>query len=124
MHTINNMITSDQEKYGNELYKSNNFFSDLCRLMKNNEFKIFYNQYFKNWSDIQCMIFYMKLYSTIQYEYKIRFNMEITDNVMCFAMHNVMKNTKTRKIAMKLFKDFETNNTQNVYNFGKLLTFD
>tara|TARA_B100000424_G_scaffold195516_1_gene152932 strand:+ start:267 stop:623 length:357 start_codon:yes stop_codon:yes gene_type:complete len=118
------MITSDQEKYGNELYKSNNFFSDLCRLMKNNEFKKFYNQYFNNWSDIQCMIFYMKLYSTIQYEYKNRFNMEITDNIMCLAMHNVMKNTKTRQIAMKLFKDFETNNTQNVYNFGKLLTFD
>tara|TARA_Y100000389_G_scaffold204526_2_gene257707 strand:+ start:2464 stop:2820 length:357 start_codon:yes stop_codon:yes gene_type:complete len=118
------MITSDQAKSGNKIYKNNIFFSDLCSLMKNNEFKNFYNQYFENWSDIQCMIFYMKLYSTIQYEYKSRFNMEITDSIMCFAMHNVMNNTKTRKIAMKLFKNFETNHAQNVCNFGELLTFD
>jgi hypothetical protein len=50
---------------GKKILKDNQFFKDFTNLMRNNEFKQFYQNYFKDWSDIQTMIFYMKLYTTI-----------------------------------------------------------
>jgi hypothetical protein len=85
----------------------NEFFRDLCSLMKNVEFAKFYDTYFKDWTDIQCMIFYMKLYSTIEYEYRRRFNNEIDDNTMALMIHKIMKNGSTRKVAFELFEKYK-----------------
>ena len=92
---------------GRTLLKENPFFFDLVKIMKNTEFKTFYDEYFKTWSDIQCMIFYMKLYSTIEYEYKERYHHDIPAEVMVYALHNIMIHKDTRQYAMKLFKNFE-----------------
>ena len=51
---------AELEKKGTKILKENKFFSDLCSLMKNIDFITFYDEYFKDWSEIQCMIFYMK----------------------------------------------------------------
>ena len=59
------------ERKGGEILNENKFFSDLCSMMKNVEFLKFYDEYLKDWSDIQCMIFYMKLYTTIDFEYNL-----------------------------------------------------
>ncbi len=56
---------------GSKILKENHFFKEFISLMNNTEFKQFYDTYFNDWSDIQTMIFYMKLHSTIEYEYSI-----------------------------------------------------
>ena len=42
------------ERKGGKILSENKFFSDLCSLMKNVEFLKFYDEYLKDWSDIQC----------------------------------------------------------------------
>ena len=49
----------------NSIKKTNPFFKDLINIMNNSEFKQFYNKYFNDWSDIQAMVFFMKLYCLI-----------------------------------------------------------
>ena len=75
--------------------------------MNSIEFKDFYDNYFKDWSDIETIIFYIKLYKTISYEYTSRFNEEISDEVMTYMLYNVMSNTETRKLALEKFRDLK-----------------
>ena len=42
------------------------FIGDLVKLMRNPEFKDFYDRYFRDWNDIQSMVFFMKLYSSVE----------------------------------------------------------
>ena len=115
---------NSKEETGKNILQKNGFFNDLVKLMKNTEFKEFYNKYFHDWTDIQTMIFYMKLYSTIEYEYNRRFNHDISDELMTYTLHNIMCNTETRKIAMKLFRDFKELHHSNTYDFRTLIQFN
>lgn len=115
---------NSKEETGKDILQKNGFFNDLVKLMKNTEFKEFYNKYFHDWTDIQTMIFYMKLYSTIEYEYNRRFNNNISDELMTYTLHNVMCNKETRKVAMKLFRDFKELVHSNTYDFRTLIQFN
>lgn len=115
---------NSKEETGKDILQKNSFFNDLVKLMKNTEFKEFYNKYFHDWTDIQTMIFYMKLYSTIEYEYNRRFNNNISDELMTYTLHNVMCNKETRKVAMKLFRDFKELVHSNTYDFRTLIQFN
>ena len=112
------------EKKGGKILSENKFFSDLCSLMKNVEFLKFYDEYLKDWSDIQCMIFYMKLYTTIDYEYSNRFNNKISDEAMTYTIKQIMENRDTRRFAFDLFKDFKDISHKNTGSFRTLLNFD
>ena len=46
------------------------FFGELVNIMKNKQFREFYNTYFTDWNEIESMVFFMKLYCTIEYEYQ------------------------------------------------------
>ena len=92
--------------------------------MKNVEFLKFYDEYLKDWSDIQCMIFYMKLYTTIDYEYSNRFNSKISDEAMTYTIKQIMENRDTRRFAFDLFKDFKDISHKNTGSFRTLLNFD
>ena len=63
-----NSETTKIDKKGEKILKTNPFFTDFIGLMKNTQFRYFYETYFKNWSDIETMIFYMKLYKFIESE--------------------------------------------------------
>lgn len=115
---------NSKEETGKDILQKNSFFNDLVKLMKNTEFKEFYNKYFHDWTDIQTMIFYMKLYSTIEYEYNRRFNNNISDELMTYTLHSVMCNKETRKVAMKLFRDFKELVHSNTYDFRTLIQFN
>jgi hypothetical protein len=118
-------VYTDIERTGQEILETNKFFGDLCSLMKNVEFIKFYNNYFHDWSDIQCMIFYMKMHTTIQYEYHQRYSGEIADTTMVYMLNKIMENSATRKYALDLFKDFKQSiNTEETSNFRSLLNFD
>jgi hypothetical protein len=93
--------------------------------MKNNEFRDFYNTYFTDWNEIQSMVFFMKLYSTIEYEYRERFNENINDNEMTLILTNVMNNNVTRRYALDLFQEFKsTIDYKKTKQFRMLLTFN
>jgi len=118
------VLIDKNETKGAEILTTNPFFKDLIGIMKNTEFKNFYSKYFKDWTDIQTMIFYMKLYTTIEYEYNSRFSKQIGDNLMTYTLHNVMTNTNTRSVAMSLFRDFRDLNHSRTYDFRTLIQFD
>jgi hypothetical protein len=125
MSNKNDIVLIDKnETKGAEILTTNPFFKDLIGIMKNTEFKNFYSKYFKDWTDIQTMIFYMKLYTTIEYEYNSRFSNQINDNLMTYTLHNVMTNTNTRSVAMSLFRDFKDLNHSRTYDFRTLIQFD
>ena len=108
-----------------DLVSSKNvFFTDLIRLMKNDDFQYFYKTYFTDWNEIQSMVFFMKLYSSIEYEYKERFNENMTDDEMSSMLQQVMSNTTTRKIALQMFNDYQmTIDYQKTKDFRTLLEF-
>lgn len=108
-----------------EIVSSKNvFFTDLIRLMKNDDFQYFYKTYFTDWNEIQSMVFFMKLYSSIEYEYKERFNENMTDDEMSLMLQQVMSNTTTRKIALQMFNDYQmTIDYQKTKYFRTLLEF-
>ena len=102
-----------REESGDCLLQTNPFFKDLCSLMRNKEFKRFYDEHFHSWNDIECIVFYMKLYTTIEYEYEKRFETKITDSLMTYTLHEIMSNLETRRAAMALFKNYESDITIN-----------
>jgi hypothetical protein len=113
------------KKKGNEIIKEGNpFFNDLINLMNNYEFKNFYNKYFTDWNEIQSMVFYMKLHSTIEYEFTRQFNTQIDKSEMEIILNKVMKNNTTRKIALSLFDDYkQCTDYKKTENFRSLLPF-
>ena len=90
--------------------------------MRNLEFRNFYNEYFNDWSDIQTMIFYMKMYSTIEEIYFIKYNENISDELMTYTLHRIITTNDTRKAAIELFKEFKGENNENNIN-NKRITF-
>ena len=103
----------------------NVFFMDLIQLMKNEEFKYFYNTYFTDWNEIQSMVFFMKLYSSIEYEYDQRFHKTISDTEMSYMLQQIMTNTNTRKMALQMFNDYQiTVDYQKTKQFRTLLVFN
>ena len=70
------------------------------------------------------LIFYMKLYSTIEYEYKSRFKSQIDDEKMTLMMHKIMTNGRTRKFAFDLFEKYKHEfNHESSEGFRKELEF-
>ena len=114
---------------GKKILKDNQFFRDFTSLMRNDEFKQFYQNYFKDWSDIQTMIFYMKLYTTIEDAYFAQYKEKITDELITFTLHKIITTTEMRKMAVELFKNFKgeklTIITPNkLTNFTDLIDFE
>ena len=108
----------------NNIEKKNPFFKDLISIMNNQEFKEFYNKYFSDWNDIQAMVFFMKLYSTIDYEFTRQFNSQIENSEMEMILNKVMENSSTRKIALSLFNDYKNcTDYKKTEKFRTLLSF-
>lgn len=104
------LITIDKNKQikeGEEILKKNEFFDKLIKLMNSNEFIDFYDSYFKDWSDIQTIVFYIKLYKTIEYEYKRRFDSDIPQGIMTYTLYNIINTKELRKFALEKFSDFK-----------------
>ena len=102
---VNNRVIQE----GKKILHKNDFFRKLMNLMNSKEFNDFYDSYFKDWSDIETIVFYIKLYKTIDYEYTRRFNEEINDEIMTYMLYNVMNNNDMRKLALEKFQDFKDN---------------
>ena len=132
---MNEISTNTVKKYekneedGKNILKKNKFFQDFTSLMRNVEFRDFYQNYFKDWSDIQTMIFYMKIYSTVEEIYYTKYKQNISDELMTYVLHQIITTTETRKVAVELFKNFKgeksdiVDRTKLTY-FESLIDFD
>ncbi len=132
---MNEISTNTVKKYekneedGKNILKKNKFFQDFTSLMRNVEFRDFYQNYFKDWSDIQTMIFYMKIYSTVEEIYYTKYKQNISDELMTYVLHQIITTTETRKVAVELFKNFKgeksdiVDSTKLTY-FESLIDFD
>ena len=114
---------------GSKILKKNKFFQDFTSLMRNVEFRNFYQNYFQDWSDIQTMIFYMKIYSTIEDLYLNKYKQYISDELMTFMLHKIITTNETRKVAVELFKNFKGEQSEIIDNnklkfFESLIDFD
>ena len=124
-----NNLTTEVQKYdnnsieGNKILKKNKFFQDFTSLMRNIEFRQFYHNYFKDWSDIQTMVFYMKIYSTIEDLYLNKHKEHISDELMTFMLHKIITTNETRKIAVELFKNFKGEKSD-IVDINKLKFFE
>ena len=122
-------IFNSATQSGKKILKNNPFFKDFTSLMRNSEFKQFYENYFKDWSDIQTMIFYMKLYTTIEDTYFLKYKQKITDELMTFSLHKIITTTEIRKVAIDLFMQFKGEklkiiNPNKLTNFTDLIDFE
>lgn len=106
----NNIIES-----GKVILQENNFFKELNMTMENNDFKIFYEKYFKNFSDIKTIILYMKLYETIQKEYKEKNGQDIEKEFLAYIMTELMSDEISRKNIISSFNNFSEGNNNKKY---------
>jgi hypothetical protein len=99
-------IKNDIIKSGSKIIIENDFFRSLDNTMQNEEFRIFYSKYFKDYSDIKITIFYMKLYETIQKEYKEKNGTDIESEMLVFMMKELMKDNSSRKSLLNSFQSY------------------
>jgi len=103
------------KKHGKKELHNNLFFRDLNELMQSNtKFRIFYDKYFKDSSDIQTVILYLKLYETLEIEYKQYNNNETVDeDLLIYAIKELMSNESTRKNILSSFDRYNQNKNNN-----------
>ena len=92
---------------GAKIYKENEFFRDLHELMKIKEFSNFYKKYFTNWFEMELMMMYMKLYTTIKESYELKYNKQISDELHLFMLREIIRNNDSRKIVLNNFEMFK-----------------
>ena len=98
-------ICETQNKYIKK-YKKNNFFDELYNIMKNNEFKKFYNNYLDSWDNCEVMIMYLKLFETIETEYFKKFNQNISHKLMNAYLNKIMNDSKLRQAVIQSFDKY------------------
>ena len=81
--------------------------------MQNEQFRKFYNKYYKNWGEIEVMMMYMKLYESIEKEYFQQFNEKISKEKVLYIVKQIIKNKNSRKYTFQQFKDFKDLNKSN-----------
>ena len=122
INVSNNIIKENIIKEGEKILNENVFFNDLDNIMKDKNFKYFYNTYFNDFTDIKVIIMYMKLYETIQIEYKEKNNCDIEKELLAYIIKELMNNENSRKKIFGSYHNFmENNHEQNNHNKKKFL---
>lgn len=114
----------DGQDRGDKILSENSFFKDFIGLMQNSSFNDFYNEYFQSWSDIETMIFYMKVYKAVEYGYVTQFYVPIDMSLMTFILHKIMTTTSMRRTAISIFRDSKKRDCSDNEVFCKLLNFN
>ena len=104
---------------------SSPFLRDLVEIMNNENFKVFYDNYMNDFSEMETIFFYMKLYETIQFEYNSRYNKKLDDGKMIKLLYNIMNDSQLRKFALELFGNFRSDIlSKKNQKFRSLLNFN
>ena len=110
---INNQLKKNIIKKGEKILEKNNFFNSLDIVMSDINFRSFYNTYFKDFTDIKVVLLYMKLYETIQIEYKERNGVEIEKEFLAYMIKELMSDNDSRKNIYEAFYNFTDNKQVN-----------
>lgn len=110
---ISNEVKKNIINEGKHILEENNFFNDLDNIMIDNNFRSFYNTYFKDFTDIKVVLLYMKLYETIQIEYKDHNGVEIEKELLAYMIKELMSDNESRKNIYKAFYNFTDNKQAN-----------
>ena len=110
---ISNEVKKNIINEGKHILQENDFFNDLDNIMIDNNFRSFYNTYFKDFTDIKVVILYMKLYETIQIECKEHNGVEIEKELLAYMIKELMSDNESRKNIYKAFYNFTDNNQIN-----------
>ena len=109
----NNKLPKEIIEKGNKILNENDFFADLDYIMSDNCFRSFYSKYFKDYTDVKVIILYMKLYETIQVEYKERYNQDIKKELLAYMIKELMCDDISRKNILESFNNYiNTNNSK------------
>ena len=111
----NNNVVNNIINEGKIILQENNFFNDLENIMNNNEFRIFYDKYFKDFTDTKIVLLYMKLYETLQIEYKEKNGCEIEKEVLAYIMKELMTDNTSRKNIVEAFNNYTENKNNKKY---------
>ena len=95
------------KKEGKQIYDKNTFLKDLHNMMQNEQFREFYDKYYKDWGEIKVMMMYMKLYENIETEYLKKYNEKISKEMIMYIIREIIRNNDTRQFTLKKFKEFE-----------------
>jgi hypothetical protein len=108
-HNVNSVYINE----GQKILKENDFFNGLNNIMSNNVFRLFYDKYFGDITDVNTVILYMKLYETIQKEYKTIYNVDIQKELLVYMMKELMSDNNTRKNILESFYNYSNNKNNN-----------
>tara|TARA_A100001015_G_scaffold314141_1_gene422934 strand:+ start:91 stop:483 length:393 start_codon:yes stop_codon:yes gene_type:complete len=101
------------------------FLRDLVEIMNNENFKEFYEKYMNDFTEMETIFFYMKLYETIQFEYNSRYNKKLDDGKIIQLLYNIMNSSDLRKFALELFGNFKSDMlSKKNEKFRSLLNFN
>lgn len=114
---INNNVKESIINKGAEILSENDFFYNLDVIMSDEIFRNFYNKYFKDFSDIKTVFLYMKLYETIQLEYREINKCEIEKEMLAYMMKELMIKDNTRKKIIESFNNYSENKNSNDKKF-------
>lgn len=93
------LSSSNISEKGEELLNTNQFYSDLSKLMENEMFLNFFNKYFTNWTEIKSTVTFMKLYDEIKNKYgELVDNEEVDKNIIIFIIWKMMRNNTWRPL--------------------------
>lgn len=106
----NNNLPKDIIEQGNKILNENDFFANLDYIMNDNCFRSFYSKYFKDYTDVKVIILYMKLYETIQVEYKERYNQDIKKELLAYMIKELMCDDISRKNILESFNNYINSN--------------
>lgn len=93
-------------KKGKKILEENTFIKELNNIMKDKEFRDFYDKYFTGYTDIQTVILYMKLYQTLEKEYEKRFDEKIPEELMAYTLKEIFTDKNMRRFTMESFNNF------------------
>ena len=111
--SVNKELENNIIKEGKKILDKNDFFNSLDVVMANDDFRTFYDNYFKDFTDIKVVILYMKLYETIQIEYKERNGVPIKKEFLAYMIKELMNNNESRKYIHEAFYNFTDNKQSN-----------
>ena len=103
-------------KKGEKKIKNNDFFQDLCNLMENEEFKIFFNKHMNSWLDIKCSVTYMHLYNQFKSKYKELNDEDLDKNLIIYLLSKIMRDKTLRPWSISTVDKMTTNRKVNFFN--------
>lgn len=94
------------EKESSKILKENKFIIGLNKIMQNNDYIDFMNEFGNDWNDIKVIILYQKLYQSIKKQYYNKYNKKIPNKLLIVILVKLFENNKVRKIIMNRFVEY------------------